>query len=508
MATDVIVFMLDQLSAKWLELAEERHICELPHIRRLRRSGVTFSRAFSSNPLCCPARACLATGLSSRSHGVIEIGYELSEEVPTYMQALRDGGWRTGAFGKVHLSPNFFGTHDDSVYGFDVQHITEDSRDGEWLEWIYHEHPDRFDDVLSTAGLFARMPGSRSFGRDRIDIRDRINAASGGQPFAPDGALPFPEDLSQTNWITQRAIDFIHETPTDIPIHAHISYVQPHSPFTPPARFRKRVTAENIPDPAAPEWRDDSVGQRALEITPGAADEDWRERRAWYFADLIHLDEQLGKVYAALEGSGRLERTLLILVSDHGELLYDHGFRHKEHKHYDACIRVPLVISGPGLAQGAVIDELVQLEDVCPTILELTRTQVPQVPVGGWFAGGAGAIPRFYGRSLVPFLRECGDRPAQWRDWVYVESFNGIGAHDPSYFARTVRTKRYRYTRYPLGNGEQLFDLQSDPDEQRNLVADPHHAAVRAELRDHLLDALVLQDVPKRRHGRVMYGAH
>jgi hypothetical protein len=79
-----------------------------------------------------------------------------------------------------------------------MQHITEDSRDGEWLYWVYSEHPEHFDAVLSTAGLFANMQGCRAFGPDKIDLHDKIRELSGGRNFAPDGALPFPEALSQT----------------------------------------------------------------------------------------------------------------------------------------------------------------------------------------------------------------------------------------------------------------------------------------------------------------------
>lgn len=95
------------------------------------------------------------------------------------------------------------------------------------------------------------------------------------------------------------------------------------------------------------------------------------------------------------------------------------------------------------------MDELVQLEDVCPTILELTGRTVRQIPVGGWFTKDPDEIPRFSGNSLVPFLREGKVQPPSWREWVYIESHNGIDTHDPPYFARTLRTARYRYTRSP-----------------------------------------------------------
>ena len=119
--------MLDQLAAKWIETAANG-VCPIPNIQRLQARGTTFTNAISSNPLCCPARATIATGLTTRGHGVLENGYQLDPDLPTFMQALQQGGWQTGAFGKVHFQPHFRTlTPDYHPYGFDVVHNTEDS---------------------------------------------------------------------------------------------------------------------------------------------------------------------------------------------------------------------------------------------------------------------------------------------------------------------------------------------------------------------------------------------
>ncbi len=503
---DIVFFMLDQLAAKWIELAESAGVCDLANLRRLRQGGTTFDRAFCSSPLCCPARASLATGLQPRAHGVIEIGYRLNPAIPTFMRALRDAGWRTGAFGKVHLRPNFYGTPDNSVYGFEVNHITEDSRDGEWLEWIHREHPEHFDAVLSTAGLFALMPGSAAFGPDRINLRERIKTLSGGSLFAPDGPLPFPEVLSQSNWITDRAIDFINETPATAPLYAHVSYVQPHGPFTPPEGYRERINVNAIPEPAPAEWEDDPHAPAAIRAFDNLIDEHWRETRAYYFADLLHLDTQLGRLHEALERRGKLDNTHVIFVADHGELLLDHGLRHKEHKHYDACIRIPLYWSGPEVQANTRTNALVQLEDICPTIFDLMELPLPQPPTDGWLRDDQrDELPCFYGRSLRPLLE--GTPADDWRDGVFIESYNGIVYHDTSEWARTIRTSRHRYTYFPDG-GAQLFDLHDDPDEQHNLIGDPATLAMQQELQTALLNAVILQDLPKPPRDLVRFGVH
>ena len=127
----VVLFMVDQLAARWLEVAREG-VVDLPHLDALRSEGVTFTNAFSTNPVCSPSRASIATGLSNHAHGVSECGYDLDPAVPTFMRALQDGGWRTGAFGKLHFITQIESLQPDyRPYGFDVVCNTEDSRAGE-----------------------------------------------------------------------------------------------------------------------------------------------------------------------------------------------------------------------------------------------------------------------------------------------------------------------------------------------------------------------------------------
>ena len=116
------------------------------------------------------------------------------------------------------------------------------------------------------------------------------------------------------------------------------------------------------------------------------------------------------------------------------------------------------------------------------------------------------ALPILPGRSMLPLCR--GEQVEDWRDAAYCESYNPIWSNDVGDWARTIRTERYRYTFYPNGNGEQLFDLQEDPDEQCNLFDDPDHAEARRDLRDRLLELIVLQDYPKTRRECFALGVH
>ena len=245
---NIIFFMLDQLSAKWLE-GDCLSATPTPNLKWLRDNGVNFSQAITSNPLCCPARATLATGLSTRGHGVLQNGYELDPAIPTFMQILQASGWRTGAFGKVHFHAHYHGVHPDyHPFGFDVVANTEDPRAGYWLDWIREEHPEHFEAALSC--IWAKtIPEMQAYGPDKINLAERLTGRV--PPIYP---LPFPEEVSQTAWITRNAVDFIQGSDPNQPIYAHISYVQPHSPFCPPGDYLPVVNAALIPPPIPPEW--------------------------------------------------------------------------------------------------------------------------------------------------------------------------------------------------------------------------------------------------------------
>ncbi|NIA06430.1 MAG: sulfatase-like hydrolase/transferase [Actinobacteria bacterium] len=511
---NIVFFMVDQLSAKWLEAARNG-VCPTPNLDRLAGRGTTFTHAISSNPVCCPTRATIATGLTTRGHGVLENGYDLDPNLPTFMQALQKAGWRTGALGKVHFRAHFAGLWPDChPYGFDVTHMTEDSRGGEWLEWVEQNHPEHFEAVLATIWS-VEISDFEHHGAKKENLRKRIKAIRSRYQWAtpefPKNTaevypLPFPEEVSQTAWITNHALEFLRQTPAEQPLYAHISYVQPHDPSCPPADYLDRVNTTAIPAPVPAEWTQDPNAPGYFK-DKHPEQGDWKYKRHLYFADICHLDHQLGRILDALEESGRLDNTYIFFLADHGELLFDHGFCGKEERHYDACIRVPLIISGPGVKCGATCEQIVQLEDICPTVLDMTAQSLPPMPkMGPYLPIPQEEIPILPGRSLLPLCK--GEVPSDWRDAAYCESYNVICSYDPTNWARTIRTKQFRYTFYPCGGGEQMFDLRKDPDEQHNRVADPNYADIRRELRDRLMELIVMQDYPKTRRNLFALGVH
>ena len=501
-APNVVLIVYDQLAAAWLE-AGLRGAADLPNFARLAGNGTYFSRCFSTNPVCSPARASIATGLRSSAHGVMQLGYALSPELPTFMGALSEAGWHTAACGKLHLRPHWESLNPDyRPYGFREQHVTEDPRGGPWLDWVRTEHPEHFRAALTT--VWARgMDVFSDYGPQREDLAGMMSdLPMPGNVYE----LPFPARVSQSNWITDRALDSIAETPAGQSLLCQVGYVQPHNPYAPPRGYRRFVNFEYVPEPVPTAWRDDPLTPPAFRIRAAAAERyEWRSAREHYFADMVHLDRQLGRILDGLADAGRERDTYVIALADHGDLLLDHGLIFKDSFHYDACIRVPLLISGPGLARGQVRDDLVAIEDIYPTIMEAAglpcprpneRRQVPGQPVAPYAAG----------RSLLELAR--GQAPADWRKAVFIESFNNLDSRWASNWVKTVRTADARYSLYGDGAGEQLFDLAADPDEQENLAADPARRRLRAKMRDSLLEHLLVERYPHPPRDLFRIGVH
>ncbi len=259
---DVILIMVDQLSAKWLEVNDG--ICQTPNLDRLASMGTTFTNAYTNNPVCCAARSTIATGLSTRAHGVLQNGYELDPNIATFMSVLQANNWNTAAFGKVHFESHFRTPYPDyKKYGFSETKITEDIRAGDWLDWVETEYPEYYETALATIWSL-EIPHFKDYGKNHKDLtvicerlRKDFNWDSAEHPKNTPFmyTLPFPKEMSQTEWITRNTIDYINNAGEE-PMCVQVGYIQPHSPHCPPAEYLDKVDVSKIPAPIKPEWVD------------------------------------------------------------------------------------------------------------------------------------------------------------------------------------------------------------------------------------------------------------
>lgn len=474
----IVLIVVDQLAARWLELALEGAV-PLPNLADLSARGTTFHQAFTVSPVCTPARASLLTGLRPSVHGARDTGYRLDPAFPTVPRLLRDAGWRTGAFGKLHLAPQLAPEGvDAAAYGFETAEISEDSRAGAWIDWVRAEHPEHLPAALATVW----MTDAAAITSDP-QLLAEIEAAQAAHPEVTGRSYvsPLPAHVTQSAWIAGRAAGFIEQTPGERDLFAHVGFVQVHDPFSPPAEAVAAVDASRIPAPIPADRDQDRIPYYREVLAAAAPSADWRRERELYLADLAHLDAQVGRIVAALAEAGRRD-ALVVFTADHGDLLHDHGLVGKGERHYDGAIRVPFVVSGTRLP--GVRDDLVDSTDLAPTLLDWAGVPAPTLPT--W--PGDDRIPALPGRSLLA--------GPTGRDGVLIESSTSDAEGSVRGWSRTLRTRRYRYTVHLAGGGRQLIDLEADPDETRDLARDPASRDLAEGLAHRLLEALAAESHP------------
>ena len=494
---NVILIETDQLSARWLG-CYGNPAAHTPNIDGLAARGCRFDQCFVNNPVCMASRASTITGRSPQHHGVYYNGWELGLDLPTFPQVLQESGVQTLGVGKYHLECHGRSAYNDVLkYGFDRAEVTEDIRAGDWLDWVERTHPDSYAAALATVW---EMPHLADYGPTGRDLNQAIRAAKEKHPPDTRAVLTYPsvvpEAACQTRWVAERALAFMAERDRTRPFFLKVSFVDPHDPYDPPERFLDLIERDHIPSPVDSEdeglrkvlERFDAV--EFLKLFAGVDSEEWRTIRHHYFASIAFVDEQVGRLCSFLRDEALEEETAIIFTADHGDTMGDHGFPVKGAWHFDACIRVPLLVAGPGVARGQVVDQVVSNLDLFPTIAALAgaphRVPVEGADLGQVLAGGARL-----------------DRP----DAALIESYSSYANMDPALRAWTVATPTSRYTRFGDGQG-MLFDMEGDPDEQVNLCGRPEAAALEARMKDALLEVSTGRYQPlsgRRKHPRALH---
>ncbi|MEJ7640096.1 MAG: sulfatase-like hydrolase/transferase [Singulisphaera sp.] len=352
-----------------------------PRIDGLAASGVTFEHAFCQNPLCTPSRASFSTGRYPRTTKARQNGQSIPGGERLVSRILADAGYACGLAGKLHIS----------TCAPSVTPVAERRIDDGYAEFYWSHHP---DDDWST-GDYSRWL--------REQGRRYVRTPYKGSPHVQTSV---PAEYHQTTWCIQKAIDFIERHASDDrPWLFSVNCFDPHHPFDPPEEYLRRYLdrLDDIPLPnyAPGELEEKPVFQQVdhagayggqfgfypfREMSPG----DHRLIRAAYWAMCDLIDVQVGRLLDMLERSGQREETLILFMSDHGEMLGDHGFYLKGPFFYEPAVRVPLMVSWPGVVREARrTPALVELVDLAPTLLE---------------AAGLPPHPGMQGRSLWPLL--------------------------------------------------------------------------------------------------------
>ena len=428
-----------------------------PHLDALAKEGVSFTHAYCQNPICTPSRASFLTGKYPRSIDACTNGNEKWEdEAPLVSKLLADAGYDCGLAGKFHLSAAHNRIEPRPEDGYRIFH------------WSHHPHDSwpeghAYNDWLKSQGI------------DHDSTKKRLG-------YIPTG-------YHQTKWCADRAIDFMNED-REGPWLFSLNCFDPHPPLDPPKEYLDRFDLESIPLPAFEE-QDLQEEERLSEVNFQASARRIDEKTlklnlAKYWAMIELIDDQVGRLVEALEKSGQRDNTVILFTSDHGHMIGDHGLYNKGCRFYEGLVRVPLVWSWPRRIQkGLASDALVELVDLAPTLMEMAGLPVPDY---------------MHGKSLMPILsgERSSDDHREFARSTYSETLQGVAS-----FGTMARDRRYKLINYHGTGKGQLFDLEEDPNEHRNLWSDPAYAAVKLRLMEASFDAEAMTtDTGSRRVGR------
>ncbi|MGF1447784.1 MAG: sulfatase [Opitutales bacterium] len=435
-APNFLLICCDQLAAQALPALGNADPVQTPNIDRILRRGVRFGRAYTSCPLCQPARAAFWTGhfpsqTNVRTNGVRADPSAAPEAVPEALprlgRLLTEVGYRAWHAGKRHDA--------GGLDGFELAPVQE-------------------------------------------------------QEVAPTcDAWPVNYDTRQDRFATEAAVTFLKEHPQSQPWFAAVDLNNPHEICQYVGAHAGSHTNGDMPRALPPVWPnlriDDwdnrpapvqyiAAAHRRQHQAAGWTDENWQHYRAAYYHYVEQVDAEVGRILDAFEQRPDAANTILIFMADHGDAMGAHGLATKHTSFYDPTVRVPFAFAGPCIQSmdTQLNDPLVSLLDLLPTVCELAGIDCPE---GLW------------GRSLAPWLRDAATAATTPHDWVVSEWETEWGfTVEPG---RMLFSGRYKYMTYREDDGEELYDLANDPGETINLAPDAGHRATltahRAMLRRH-----------------------
>ena len=454
---NIVLFLTDQQRYDTLG-PHKPPFLRTPNLDCLAARGVCFDRTYADSPACVPSRTCLMSGkrswtMNMTANGKTSDVMGRNHTLPWY---LRELGYQTYGVGKMHFSP-------------------ARARHG-------------FDDILLPDDYYNEM---RTRGYDLQPMRHGL-----GQNELTPTCSTVPEALSHTNWVAQKSMEFIMERrDTTAPFFLMCSFSKPHPPFDPPEPYYSMYQNEDIPEPVFGDWADDDHAPMAFRrnrggsVTSRYTPEIIRAARAAYYGMITQIDYNIGRVLAALReisGNRSHENTLILFVSDHGEYLLDHGNAGKVF-HHDCSARVPLMVHYPDgfnrRLAGKRTNTLANLADLLPTILS---------EVGGDIPGDIEGI------DLTAVVE--GRQPGR----KYTDMQFGPGP-ETGRAVVSITDGRWKYCWYPEGPAEQLFDMQTDPHECRNLAGESDVACEHSRLRDALIAMLTDRNSPFVHDGNLVH---
>ena len=421
---NILLIQADQLCAQALP-CYGNPVVKSPNIDSLAEDGVVFESAYCNNPICAPSRFSMLSGQHTSRIQAFDNGAEFPADIPTIAHYLRDNGYQTCLAGKMH----FVGA--DQLHGYE-ERVTTDvyPSDHGWTpDWTRPE--DRFD------WWYHNMDSVRQ-----------------AEPCERTNQIDFDDEVG---FCAVRKVYDLARSSDDRPFFLTVSFTNPHDPYACPKEHWDRYDHDAIDMPTTGYIPDQDLDQHSLRLrraylqSPDAVtDEQVRNARHAYYGQISYIDDKIGSVLKALSDTGFDQNTVIVFTADHGDMLGEKGLWYKM-SFFEESVRVPLIIKTPEGSDATRLSCPVSLVDLAPTLLDISgspRLESPAAPLDG--------------ESLVPLLEgEEGDA-----DRTVISEFFAEGSIAPCFM---VRQGRFKYI-YSQPDPPQLFDLEKDPLELRNLA--------------------------------------
>lgn len=479
-ARNILFVMYDQLRFDYLSCAGHPHL-HTPNFDRLAAKGVRFTRAYVQSPVCGASRMSTYTGRYPSSHGAQWNNFPLKVGEMTLGDHLRPLGMETWLIGKTHMKADAAGMDRLGISregvigarvaecGFDVWE-RDDGLHGQGPGGLYDTLRSPYNEYLRQKGYAEENPWHDAA---NSGVDEDGNIASGF--LMANAVRPANVRLedSETAWLTDRTMDFI-ESRGDDPWCVHVSYIKPHWPYIVPAPYHDMYGPEHvIPPVRSAAEKDDPhpVFAGFMNGTIGSAFHRDEVREAVipaYMGLIKQCDDEFGRLLDYLEQTGRMDDTMIVLTSDHGDYLGDHWMGEKDLFH-EPSVKVPLIVYDPSPqadpTRGTTSDALVEAIDLAPTFVEVAGGEVPEHILEG--------------SSLLPLLH---GHDAEWREAAISEydySMSqaavalGLAPRDCRLFM--VTTERWKFMHAEGGLRPMLFDLRDDPQELTDLGTSAAH---------------------------------
>lgn len=470
---NILFIMTDQMRGDCMGAVGHPDV-KTPYLDSLAAKGILFDNAYSSCPSCVPARAALYTGLAQENHG--KVGYQDASNwnyPHTIAGELSKAGYHTHCAGKLHVHPlrNLMGFH------------SVDLHDG-YLHAYRNPSVPYCESQKIADDYFYWLKNEKGIDADVTDTGAECNGWV-ARPWI------YEEKYHPTNWVTDRCLDFLRKRDREKPFFLMASYLRPHPPFDAPACYFEMYRNKELTPPPIGDWEpmEDFERQgRIYDSATGPCDPELiREAQIGYYACITHMDHQIGRLIQSLIEEGVMENTLIVFTSDHGEELCDHRLFRK-YRPYEGSARVPMILSG-GLSitktkPGSVCHSLVELRDVLPTLLDAANLPIPEAVDG---------------ESMMPLAQ---DTTKQIRTWLHGEHELGVLSN------HFIVTSTDKYAWYSQTGEEQYFDLEQDPKELHNGIADDKYQDRIAYLRNCLIQTLSSREEGFVKDGQLVVGCN